>query len=549
MTIDDIKISIDKPNDFCIGYSYEILKQDVNENFQTSKYKIYSSILSVKDNKCDYYERYNVSNNIMKTKGKYVLKNTIFLPTLQIPDQLKKVLISKLKKVDFDTKDLNYYEFINFGDFIKNANISDFEAKKIFNRKNKTDKTITSPTLNFSYVYEYNNKKYVRFKYRDYSSYAYYKIEPIIWKFYPNKNKMVFAYPIIADIVFGKSFDKNIKLEDTIFYKKYLKGSFLKELLQYEQIMQSEKQINYDEDLPNISDKIKYIKELIEKDVNKDKHTNRLRNIILNYKKQIELYDRVSNEKLVFGVKDEYSIEKELEINLMDLKDEILLSRIKKTKDMDMVNYLNKLYIILNYGDILPKDSFQQLMYDLVNGPDKYLNDPVTHNLLIEKIYYEPKRLITDCIINNKKLPYKNKKELIIDLRKRLHPILNQIRIDIHKKTNSKTNENIYEDIKHEILNIKENNYTKSHCNIIDMYLNMLQGAYNELISISSNHKTIIEAQSILNEPIDYNLSLNEICAILIDKYKKIRKKYYEELDTKTNNEKMIERRRRLEQI
>ncbi len=127
---------------------------------------------------------------------------------------------------------------------------------------------------------------------------------------------------------------------------------------------------------------------------------------------------------------------------------------------------------------------------------------------------------------NQNKIPFNNVSELIIYLRTVLQPILVDIANDVEKKR-------LVEKIQLSMLEMQRKNYKDSEDEMIQVYLHEINKLYEDCLKLidETEKDDLIELKNVLNEPIDYNMSIEDIIKSLTNKFKKLSKIYYREKD------------------
>ena len=576
MNIDNIKITIGNYDDtFETNDSINLNNSYFGKNGNT--------IIDVEGNcyianfESEMTSFYDASTFLM---GNVFLENSSIVPKIFVDDQLKnKILASRVKR---DMGEGKYK--VEFGNYPSYYDINDKSIiKKIFSKKNKTNKKITSINLETYNIYEYDNKKYIKINSSKNNNEHYYEIKPATWILNKNDNSMVFNKRIQGDIHITSVIETlkkdHIKVEESMFYNEFLKNNFLQEVLQFEPLVNQEEQIidesnqdnkelsngetpiednNISITIGNITDfeytsdsldletdvitqEINSITQMIEDDVNKDKFINKLKLIIDDYNDKLCIYEESSDQVLNFGIKDESTLTVELFTELEKFKNKIIVYKNTINKYEELIAYIDEIMLIVQGKKKETNDDFQRLIYDLQRIPLTYLNDKKTNDEIEEELCNKPKKKIAkhiELLFDNPYLKLEkmdNKEELIIELRKILQPLLEKIANSVNKKS-------IYEDINNNFKSILSCNCAKSKYEIIDLYMNIIKSAYYEIILLANNNEIIIqEAKNIINEDIDYNVSIDAICKQLIEKYNSLRKIYYRE----SENQKLVTYQRR----
>ena len=522
MKITDFKVAVNTIDD----YKYNDDELNLNSSFNKDSYKIVDDngyIAFVPEDNSKYL---NIRSVYQYNVGAYSVNGSC-KPKYIVPNEFIEYIKANMN--------LNYYvgkdnfKKIQFGETL--AQDSTTLVKPLWlNKKNKTDETFTLPNGSLYDVYLHKNNKYICVENTG-GSYTLYVVIPASWYINLETKEMILSKTINSSFPIMRwnnmELIPDIKFEETEFYK-YL-NIFIKESFRNEKVFNEEKKETNKETSNEIVDKIKEIKNLIKDSENEEVFLDILKEIVEKYNQGLDLYENESTKSLSFGVKNYDYLDNEIKLELDELKNSFLNYNETSREYKDMIIYLDKINCILNGLDVVNKDDLQNLLFDLIRCSLKYLNNNKYNQVLIEELFTKPKELINShlkSIASNKKslIPFTSKDELIMYLRAKLHPILESIANDVSKKS-------LVDDIKENLIQVQKKNILKSKYHIIDLYISLIHEAYNECLPLidSSETEDLNELNNILNEEIDYNLDIESICNLLINKYHRIKRIYYRE--------------------
>lgn len=530
------KITIGNKNDFDLPLSELNLSNDSKD----AKNNIY-----IKENNClvnpcfnpneelnlkDYIKFYDTDKS--PSSLRISLESSYIIPKMIVSDKLKKYLMDNRLISNYNDD----IQIVEFGNYLEKINLSRWQFNKIFKKNNIINKVVKTP-MKFQYdnnVYNYNNQEYILINNQ---AYIFTKEK---WYLNINTNELVMAKKILTNFNIDKKdnidCNKEIRLEDTLFYKEYLSNIFTTDLLKDEVYFNKELDSSNDE-INDFEIKISKIKSLILNDISSDIFNTRLRSIIEDYNNNLALYEKNANKILTFGILDDNTLENNLEIELNSLIENINRYKEKTFNYTKMLDYLNIVSSVLKGAPVDENDEFLALLSSLKKSSLSYLNNEKYNNELVKEIYNKPKLLIENNIrltaTNNECvcLPFNTQEEFIIYLRRVLHPILEKIAIAVDNK-------NICEEIVADIKNIQTNNYIQSNNRIKELYLSLINEMYNELVSSMTDEdikKYKDRINSILNKKIDYNDDLTNVFNELANMYYKLNNISFE---LKNNNNK-----------
>ncbi len=277
-----------------------------------------------------------------------------------------------------------------------------------------------------------------------------------------------------------------------------------------------------------ISQKIKEIKQLINKDVNENHYLEDLKKIVDKYNRLVNEYEDNINSKLTFGVKNIDTIIYETNVELDALKDKVIRYNSSTKEYIEMLDYLERVLMVINRADVYKKDNFLCLLNDVFKVPLSYINDSrEIKSRLLSELYTKPKSAIENYLKNIasnenvNKLPYNTVEELVYYLRQQLQPILYEISDLVYKKS-------ICEEIKNDMKAVMDINYRKANNRAISLYMDYLNDVYRRCLIIVPESDTVTrnEISTIMSDDIDYTLSIEDILKQINDKYYKLIKVY-----------------------
>ena len=464
--------------------------------------------------------------------GNYFVGGAI-KPKYIVSKEISDYIMDKLEL----TESKNGFYKIEFGEYLYfNDRTFSRLLPRWMNKRNMLDETYTLPEGSSLNTFYYNEYKYIA-RQNSGGTYDIFYVAPAKWYFNPSTRVLLFANTIYGNFpIFSYSGFKNvdeINYKDTDFYNNFLKN-FTEEVFRHEKIFkqkETEKPVKTDEETDEIILEIKRTKSLIKDDINKNKFMKRLNKLVNTYNKGLDEYERQSKNLLSFGVKDYKSLALDLENGLSALNKDISDYNSRSELYEIMLSYLDKVLKVLKGNEIedIKKDEFLSLLYDLCSISLKFLNDNKYDQKLKNELYDKPKNMIENHINsiasnNQNKIPFNNVSELIIYLRTVLHPILKDIANDVEKKR-------LVEKIQLSMLEMQRKNYKDSEDEMIQVYLHEINKLYEDCLKLidETEKDDLIELKNVLNEPIDYNMSIEDIIKSLTMKFKKLSKIYYRE--------------------
>lgn len=461
---------------------------------------------------------HNHDLSIASVKGSYIL------PTIIINDELKKYLIQN--KTSNKREDGKYV--VSFGEYLgKESNNSiDLIKSKLLSKPKEEIKSAfeynKDSTRKIISVYDMGETK---------STDNGYTIEPLEWILDINTNELVLSKKIYVNFDIGVlseiDLSKNIKIDDTYFYKNYLSNTFINEMFRNEEYFKVERKENDNEN--EFETIIRSIIKSIPDDNNKKFFIEKIEKIAIIYNNDLQKYLKNINNRLTFGIDDKSTLENNLRIDLSSIKDEIKRYEINTYYYNEVINYINEIEKILNGELIENPDEFQDLLYNLLHISIKYIENDDYKSLLKKELCEKTKVLVDnykDKLYKQEKIDnpeFSNKEELVVYLRRQLHPILERITDDVDKK-------DAYEQINKNMQEMLSYTYKQSRNRIYDVYLSLLNEGFVELNGIMSpeDHKHYDEyLKELLNIKLDYSRDMNDICTEIINKYCSLKRLFY----------------------
>ena len=461
---------------------------------------------------------HNHDSSIASVKGSYIL------PTIIINDELKQYLIQN--KTSNKREDGKYV--VSFGEYLGKESNNSIDLIK--------SKLLSKPKEEIKSAFEYDKDS----KRKIISVYDMgetkitdngYTIEPLEWILDINTNELVLSKKIYVNFDIGVlseiDLSKNIKIEDTYFYKNYLSNTFINEIFRNEEYFKAERKEKDNEN--EFETIIRSLIESIPDDNNKKFFIEKIEKIAIEYNNDLQNYLKNINNRLTFGIADKSTLENNLRIDLSSIKDEIKRYEINTYYYNEVINYINEIEKILYGESIENPDEFQDLLYNLLHISIKYIENDDYKSLLKEELCEKPKVLVDNYkekLYKQEKIDnpeFSNKEELVVYLRRQLHPILERITDDVAKK-------DAYEQINKNMQEMLSYTYKQSRNRIYDVYLSLLNEGFVELNGIMSpeDHKQYDEyLKELLNIKLDYSRDMNDICTEIINKYCSLKRLFY----------------------
>jgi len=373
--------------------------------------------------------------------------------------------------------------------------------------------------------YIFNEKKYIRVRanlfnygYTQLSNGENYKnddfvwveVTPVKWLVDENKKIMVAKHILFAGIPFGDKYDGDFN-KSTI--KWYLDNFFSKEIIP--SVIKDNKEEHNNIETTSEEKIIGEIKEqlkIIEIHKNKvNEITSKVNDLLDKY--DILIKNTSNNSLLVLGDSTLSGLKLKRIIELQEILDDLkkLTSSLKIYYDMR--DYIRDLIRIKDGEEVELntelKNDFNAI-YNVILPFLETAEQSQIKEMLRKFLWNEYERVwgIIKQIINNEQLDkdtYKNIDELELELRNKLHPILEILNKEVLKRDVSKS---ILEGTKA----IIQNNYKISKNNMISLYINIISDIYQQIknnYSLKENEEQqLIE---IVQMNIDTNKDINEI--------------------------------------
>lgn len=391
--------------------------------------------------------------------------------------------------------------------------------------------------------YEYKGRKYIRIKantcylgiervqlsdgeYYKNGDYVWVEVSPVKWLIDDKTETFISKVGLLSGIRFDKNNYYNGNFEATEMYR-YLNTHMVRDLFQTTKLITPEipkKTVKLSEQEKLINE----IKNYLEKIKNNEQFVNEVitivNNLIIEYNKSIQNVD--VNAKLVLhnetteGIKDIFT--RKLEVILKKLK------KIEKetTKYYEYIDFIDTLLNILDKKEVVINTDIKKDFQTLINVILPYL-DKKDQTIILGKIKTmlekEKNRLIdyikylSDMeILDKKEYDYDSLQNLELEIRKQIHPILEEIKEKVEKR-------NIYLEITKGIQEIIQNIYQKEQDSIISFYLILI----DELFQKANENKYLTEEEKqqlykIIKIPINFNVDINEVINQLIEIIKKL---------------------------
>lgn len=416
------------------------------------------------------------------------------------------------------------------------------EGKYNMGTINKTGKTYTLPRKLKSYIeheysrtfvkdeceeYYYMGEKYVRLakefilsKKIEYTNvdYIWLKVKPIRWIIDEELNQLISKFSLLSGITFNP-YNHDVVYKDSSIYI-YLSNHMIKDIIP----SKSCKYNKNEEEVNNILEDINKYKKYYHGKENIDMI---IKNLIDNYNANIDnnyllissdeltlvsmdgLYMKLVNDlnNVLNILKLNYDINHEYNDILDEINNYILAFNSGNTNIKDDI-LINDLLIIKN--TIFPyvedkKDEFTKEILSLLTRS----RDDITKYLLSSVASFDNKELSLDKI---EKLPYSNRDEFILYIRRELQPILVRISISVNKV-------DLINRVINSMNNIIKGIYEESRNESISMYLNLINEltiSIKDKINIIDNSYSYSDRlKSILNFKIDTNMEVKEILDFL----------------------------------
>ena len=347
-------------------------------------------------------------------------------------------------------------------------------------------------------------------KYKDVDA-AWVEVSPIKWLVDKKAKIMVSKHILFSGIQFNdKEYDGDFSKTSL---KWYLDNFFSKEIIP--SVIKDKKEEHDNIETTSEEKIIREIKEQLEKI---KLHKNKVNEITARVNTLLDKYDILikntsNNPLLVLGDSTLSGLKNKRIIELQEILDDLkkLTSSLKLYYDMR--DYIRDLIKIKDREEVELDTELKNDFNAIYNVILPFLESAEQSQIkeMLRKLLwneYEKVGRIIKQIINNEQLDketYKNIDELELELRNKLHPILEILNKEVLKRDVSKS---ILEGTK----SIIENNYKVSKNNIISLYINIINELYqqikNSYISKDNEEQQLIE---IVQMNIDTNKDINEI--------------------------------------
>ena len=424
---------------------------------------------------------------------------------------------------------------IEYGEYPQKAcnkslqdNLEQSFQNKELEKTGKRYKTILSSDIDVGNYDEYihDGKKYIRVKANlyqlgytllsngvnyKYGDVVWVEVSPIKWLVDERKKIMVAKHILFAGIPFN---DRGYYVDfNSTTLKWYLDNFFSKEI-----IMSLIKKKNDEIDSTETTSEEKIIDEIKEQLKLIEIHKNKVNEITARVNTLLDKYDILikntsNNSLLVLGDSTLSGLKNKRIIELQEILDDLkkLTSSLKIYYDMR--DYIRDLIRIKDGEEVELntelKNDFNAI-YNVILPFLETAEQSQIKEMLRKFLWNEYERVwgIIKQIINNEQLDkdtYKNIDELELELRNKLHPILEILNKEVLKRDVSKS---ILEGTKA----IIQNNYKISKNNIISFYINIINDIYQKIkYSFVLNENEEQQLIEIVQMNIDTNKDINEI--------------------------------------
>ena len=412
---------------------------------------------------------------------------------------------------------------VEYGEYPQKKVSEDLDDKLEDNYRNKRLKeTGKKYTIELGYVdnnkeyvppmqvieYEFDKKKYVRLR-RPSGRIIWLEVNPIVW--YVDMTKKIL---ISKKLLFNRIEYKDIP--------KFLNTYFAEEIIVKKPKKEEEKKtdtnekkedlVSSNEELSSIEKLINEIHKYLEGNPNGDAIIEKLVGMTNDYNEKLNKIEAIVEKNLPsLDTYDSVTAAFELELNM-------LLVEVKKhhaafKEYFDMIAILDKYISLINGNEDKEYDDGFISDLDVINTiclPFLKEEDANKIRKQLINIFNDEKKEIINYIDNNNKLSYKTIDEMILDLRRKIHPVLENLSTSVNKR-------DVEVEIKTTVSKIIDGLFDKPKNEALSFYLVEINNVYtniNALIDklpsdMKSEYKR--EILDIMNMEIDYTSEFNNI--------------------------------------